>query len=67
MLMQCTHLGLRLQLESVDSSRLDVASGVTVGASEEYTERFTMSYVCLAAEGDRYKAVVDVVQGASCD
>ena len=52
---------------SVDSSRFNVVSGIAVAASDEYTVSFRVKCVYLVTEGNHYGAVVDVVQGASCD
>ena len=51
----------------VDSSRFGVVSGVAVVASEGYAVGLVVICVCLVAKGDHYGAVVDVVQGTSCD
>ena len=49
---------------SDDPFRVDDVSGVAVAASEEYA---VVSCVCLVVEGDHHRALVDVVQGASCN
>ena len=49
------------------SSRFDVVPGVAVDASEEYTVSCIVNYLYLVVEGDHFGAVVDVVQGASCN